>query len=112
MNVLRAANLTLRFVLELGALAIAGYWGATIATGTLARTVAAVLLPILIALFWAAFVSPKAWLPTGTLGRAALGLVVFLAAGFLLMDRQHSMLATVYIAFSVVSSLIVYALPQ
>ena len=112
MNILRAANLTVRFALELGALGIAGYWGATIATGTLARTAAAVLLPILIALFWAAFVSPKAWMPTGTLGRAALGLGVFLAAGFLLINRQHAMLATVYIAVAVVSSVIVYALPQ
>jgi uncharacterized protein DUF2568 len=112
MNTVRAVNLTLRFALELGALASAAYWGATISSGIFGRSAVAVLLPIIVALLWAAFVSPKAWMPTGPLGRAVLGLVVFLAAGFLLMNRQHATLATVYVTLAVVSSLIVYALPQ
>lgn len=112
MNLLREANLVLRFALELGALVTAGYWGATMSTGALARAAAAVFLPILIALFWAAFVSPKAWMPTGVRGRAILGLVVFLGAGFLLMNRQHVTLATAYTALAVVSSFVVGVLPQ
>jgi uncharacterized protein DUF2568 len=112
MDLLRTINLVLRFALEIGALVAAGYWGATISTGVLARAAAAVCLPMIIAFFWAAFVSPKAWIPTGPLGRAGLGLVVFLGAAALLIDRQHMTLAAVYGTLAVVSSLVVYALPQ
>jgi len=112
MDLLRTTNLVLRFALEVGALAAAGYWGATMSTGGLGRISAAVCLPILIGLFWAAFVSPKAWMPTGPSGRAGLGLAVFVGAAVLLLNRQHVTLATVYGTLAVISSLVVYALPQ
>jgi hypothetical protein len=112
MDLLRTTNLVLRFALEVGALAASGYWGATISSGVLGRTTAAVCLPIVIALFWAAFVAPKAWMPTGPLGRAGLGLIVFVGAAALLINRQHVALGTVYGTLAVISSLVVYALPQ
>ncbi len=112
MDSLRTVNLALRFALELGALAAAAYFGATISTSALGRAAAGVLLPLAIALFWAAFVSPKARFPTGSIGRAGLGLVVFLTAAGLLWNREHGTLATVYAVAAVVSSIVLYLLPQ
>jgi hypothetical protein len=112
MDLLRTTNLVLRFALEIGALVTAGYWGATISTGAMARTGAAIGLPTLVGFFWAAFVSPKAWMPTGPLGRAGLGLAVFAGAAALLINRQHVTLGTVYGTLAVVSSLVACALPQ
>jgi hypothetical protein len=112
MDSLRTANLALRFALELGALGAAAYWGATISAGALGRAAAGVLLPLAIALIWAAFVSPKARFPTGSIGRAGLGLVVFLIAAGLLWNREHRTLATVYGAAALVSSIVLYLLPQ
>lgn len=109
---IRAINLGVRFLLELGALAAAGYWGATIHAGAAARAGAAVALPLLVAAFWGTFVSPKAPLPTGRVGRAGLGLVVFLAAAALLNGRGFASLAAAFAAVAVVSSVLLYALPQ
>jgi hypothetical protein len=112
MDILRATNLALRFALELGALAAAGYWGATIPGGAFVRGASAVLLPTLVAVFWGVFVSPKAPIPTGRLGRAGLGFLVFLGAAALLWTRGHPTLAIVYGALATISSIVVYALPQ
>jgi hypothetical protein len=50
-------NLTLRFVLELAALAAMGYWGWQLTTGGL-RVLLAVAIPITAAILWAASAVP------------------------------------------------------
>ena len=60
MKALEGANLAVRFlVLELGALAIAAYWGYETGDGVL-RWVLAIGAPLLVAAAWGLFVSPKA----------------------------------------------------
>ena len=112
MAALRVINLGVRFLLELAALAIAAYWGATLQTSVERRWAVALVLPLAIAFVWGAFVSPKARFPTGRLGRAGLGLVVFLAAAAALFDRGHVVSAQAFASVALVSSLLVYALPQ
>ena len=112
MAALRVINLGVRFLLELAALAVAAYWGATLQASAERRWTAALILPLAIALFWGAFVSPKARFPTGRLGRAGLGLLIFLAAATALFDRGHVASAQAFAAVALVSSLLVYALPQ
>jgi hypothetical protein len=56
----KAANLALRFLLELAALAALGYWGATVDADTAARVALGVGLPLAAALFWGMFVAPRA----------------------------------------------------
>ena len=51
-------NLGLRFLLELTALASAGYWGFTYFEGPL-RIVSAAALPIIAAVLWATFAVPN-----------------------------------------------------
>jgi hypothetical protein len=53
------ANLALRFLLELSALAALGYGGARLRAGLAARVALAVSAPLAAALAWGAVVSPK-----------------------------------------------------
>ena len=112
MSTLRAINLAVRFLLELASLGSFGYWGATLQATTAVRSVAAIAIPLAVAVLWGIFISPKARIPTGRLGQAGLGLVVFLAAAAALQVRGHTTVALTFAALAVVSSLLLYALPQ
>jgi hypothetical protein len=112
MAALRVINLGVRFFLEIAALATFAYWGATLPASALIRIAAAVALPLTVAGFWGLFIAPKARIPTGRLGRAGLGLIVFLAAAAALFTRSHGALAQAFAAVAIISSLVVYALPQ
>jgi hypothetical protein len=59
-----AANLALRFVLELCALAGLGYWGFTTHSGTAAGIALGLGAPALAALAWGAFVAPRRMVET------------------------------------------------
>ena len=84
---MRAGNLALRFLLELAALVTLGYWGATATDGTAARVLLGVGLPLAAAVFWGAFVAPRARVVLPTAVRMALGLAVFACAAAALVDR-------------------------
>ena len=53
-------NLGIRFVLELCLLAAVGYWGIQLDSSWLIRVVAGIGLPLLVAVIWGTFTSPKA----------------------------------------------------
>jgi hypothetical protein len=83
----RAANLALKFLLELAALAGFAVWGASLAGGALSL-VAAVGLPVIVAVAWGMVAAPKArWrLPLRfrapfELGVFALAALAYRAAG-------------------------------
>ncbi|HUH07075.1 MAG TPA: YrdB family protein [Egibacteraceae bacterium] len=57
---MKSANLAVRLFLELAALAALGYWGWVTADGAVARLAQAVAAPVLFALAWGLFISPKA----------------------------------------------------
>ena len=112
MATLRLINLAVRFVLELASLAAFAYWGWTLRVSTPLRVAAAIALPLLVGIFWGLFVAPRARMPTGRLGQAALGLLVFLLAAAALYSRGHSSGAVVFALIALASSLLLYALPQ
>ena len=109
---LRVINLTVRFLLELAALAAFAYWAATINSPRGGRTVLAIVAPLALAIFWGLFVSPKARFSTGRIGQVGLGLLVFLAAAAALFVRGHSTLGVAFASTAVVSSAVLYVLPQ
>jgi hypothetical protein len=85
MEVIKAANLTLRFVLELCALAALAYWGYQTGTGPGQKIGLAIGAPLLMAVVWALVVSPKAVLALPApvpllLGVALLGLAALALA--------------------------------
>lgn len=112
MAALRIINLGVRFLLELAALAAFGYWGATVRAPGAIRALLAIGIPLVVALLWGLFISPKARYSTGRPGQVGLGLVVFLASSLLLRERGHVAMSDVFTMTAVISSLLLYALPQ
>jgi hypothetical protein len=108
-NALRGANLALRFlVLELGALAIAGYWGYTTGDGVV-RWVLAIGAPLLVAVAWGLFVSPKAKVDAPRPVRFAIELTILGVAAAALASTGHSALAIAFAALAVLSGALNYA---
>jgi len=109
-KVLEGANLAVRFlVLELGALAIAAYWGYTTGDGVL-RWVLAIGAPLLVAAAWGLFVSPKAKIDVPRPARFAVELTILGAAAAALAATGHSALAIGFAALAVLSGALNYRL--
>jgi hypothetical protein len=77
MNPVLAANLAVRFLLELGALAALARWGWCAAGGGVAGLLAAVGAALVTALVWGAYVSPKARFAVPPPARLGIELAVF-----------------------------------
>jgi len=60
MQTLRYANLALRFLLELATLVALGYWGVQVGDGPLLKVVLGLGTPLLAAVLWGVFGSPRA----------------------------------------------------
>ena len=101
MAVLRAANLALRFLLELFALVALGYWGFQTPTEMLAKFGLGIGVPLLAAVVWAVAISPRRTLPLSDTLAFALGMVVLLLAAAALAAAGRPQLA---VAFAVVSA--------
>jgi hypothetical protein len=110
MKVVEGVNLALRFlVLELGALAVAAYWGYRTGEGV-SRWVAAIGAPLLVAAAWGLFVSPKAKVDLAHPTRFAVELVILGAAAAALASTGHTALAIGFAALAPVSGVLNYRL--
>jgi hypothetical protein len=94
-------NLMLRFLLELSALAVAGYWGWATARGRW-RLLLAIGLPLLLALLWGVFAVPddpsrsgRAPVPVPGALRLLLELAVFAFAAWALYDVGRPVLGLI-----------------
>jgi hypothetical protein len=63
MIIAQSANLLVRFLLELCVLGALGHWGFQTQSGLLGKIVLGLGTPLLAAIVWGAFVSPKAAVP-------------------------------------------------
>jgi hypothetical protein len=95
MGLIRSANLVLRLVLELGALAATAYWGATAERRRGSRVFLAVAAPLAVAAVWMLFVAPGAAVQTTPWARFLVELAVFAAAGTALLRRGRIVAAAV-----------------
>jgi hypothetical protein len=100
---MKAANLALRFTLELAALVTLAYWGASATDGVVARVLLGVGLPLAVAVFWGMFVAPRARVVLPTAVRMGLGLAVFACAAAALVDRDHIALGIGFAGASVLN---------
>src|SRR5262245_6721768 len=99
---MRAANLGLRFLLELCALTAVGWWGWTV------HPVLGVALPIVVAAVWGAFVAPKARYPVSRPAWYAIQVVIFGGAA-LALGGVWSVAAGIMFALVVAANLAVLA---
>ena len=100
---INGVNMVVTFLLELAMLGAYGFAGYELSSNTVVRWVLAVAFPLVVAVLWGVFLSPKA--------RVALPYGVKLAARFLLMiggalilwSAHLTVLATIYTVALVIS---------
>jgi len=80
MEVVKSANLVLRLLLELCALASLTYWGATTKLHLAGRILLAIAVPLVAAVVWGLIVAPSAPMHVGSVMRFGVELLVFAAA--------------------------------
>jgi hypothetical protein len=99
---LENANLVLRFLLELGALAAVALWGWKTGDGVL-RVVLPVVAVSAVVTVWALFVSPKRKIELPPVARLLVELGVWLSAGAALWASGYGTLALAFVLVAVVS---------
>jgi hypothetical protein len=109
-NGLRAANLGLRFLLELAALAALAAWGFHTGDSLAADIVLGIGAPLAAALVWGAFIAPRARFPVPLAVRVVLELLVFSGAVVALWAAGWHPLAVGLAAAVAVSELLLYGL--
>jgi hypothetical protein len=91
----RAANLLLKFLLELAAAAAFAYWGASAASGAFA-VVLAVAAPTAMVVLWGAFAAPNSARRLPAAARVPFELTVFALAALALLGAGSSALALTF----------------
>ena len=105
---MRAANLGLRFILELAAIAATAYWGFTTASGT-TSVLLGLAAPALVIVVWGLFVSPKRTFDLPQPLRFGIELAVFAGAAVALAAAGRTALAIVLAVLALVSGALNYA---
>jgi uncharacterized protein DUF2568 len=98
--------LAVRFGLELAALFALGYWGITTGDGAVSKTILGLGAPLVAAVLWALFVSPKARFQSPLL-KVAFELVVFGAAALALVEADRVSLAIVFAVVALIDGVLV-----
>jgi hypothetical protein len=109
MHAIKAANLGLRFLLELCALAALAYWGTQAGRGLLLRLVLGIGAPLVAAVVWGTFVAPKATVPVSAPVRILIEVVIFGLAALGLAAAGRSYLAWALVVVFVINDLLLYA---
>ena len=109
---LLVASLALQFLLELAALAALGYWGSTSGDGTFAHVALAIAAPVLAAVVWGMFGSPKAPFHLRGARRLVLEVVFFGSATAALFASRQPVLGAVFAVTVVVNVALLHALGE
>jgi|KBSMisStaDraftv2_1062788.scaffolds.fasta_scaffold651420_2 hypothetical protein len=106
---LKNLNLALRFVLELAALGALAYWGVRKGSVLSLKFTLGAGLPVLAAVFWGSFVSPKARFGGSRAMRLSLGLMVFLLASAAWVSLGKVLIGVMYSAITILNTVLTYA---
>jgi hypothetical protein len=99
---LKEMNSVLRFLLEVLALIILGYWGFHF-NGVLKKVFLGIGTPVLAAVIWGTFGSPKAPYKLEGIGRLALEILIFGSAALALYFTGKPTLAYIYGIISLIN---------
>lgn len=103
MEILKGANLAIRFVLELCVLALVGYWGYRLGSSQITRIGLAVLTTVAISAIWALFGAPKATFPLSGPAHLLVEVVVFGSGVAALLATGHPRAAAVLAAAVIIN---------
>ena len=112
LSIILHANLLVRFLLELCALASLGYWGFQTGTGPLAKFGLGIGAPLIAALIWGTFVSPRAAIPVHGIWHLLLEIAVFGAAAAALYAAGHPSLSMAFILIAVTNRVLMFIWQQ
>jgi hypothetical protein len=112
MALIKGSNLLLRFLLELCALGAVGYWGFKTGGGFAAKLGLGIGAPLVVAVVWAVFVSPRAPVRLALPLSLLLQVAVFGIAAAALVATGHRTLAWVFVALVVVNAVLMYVWGQ
>ena len=104
MTVFRWSNLFLAFVLELGALAALSFTGAHVGGGGGGATALAIALPLVAAVLWGTFASPRS-VKHIPLAKVAVKVAVFGLATIGLFANGHAALAVTFAILIVINTI-------
>lgn len=96
MEMLKFGNLALAFFLELCALIALGLWGFQVGHTPLTKVLLGLGIPLLTAVFWGVFLSPRASVPVAASLRLMLKLLVFGLAVIALLFVGRATLAWIF----------------
>ncbi len=112
MEVIKGANLLLRFLLELCALGALGYWGFKTGSTTITKIALGVGAPLVAAVVWGVFVSPRAPVELSGLVVLLLQVLVFGSAAAVLVATGHRTLAMVFGVIVVTNAVLMHVWGQ
>jgi hypothetical protein len=112
MDLVKGANLGLRFFLEMAALAALGYWGFQVGAGPLARVALGVGAPLIAAVVWGLFVAPKATMNAPEAVRLLVQAAVFGGAALALARADHATMGAVLALVAVANAALMLAWNQ
>jgi hypothetical protein len=110
MIVIESLNLLIRFLLELCMLGAVGYWGFTTGDGAATKALLGVGGPLLMAVVWGSFISPKATVELPAAAWIGLQAVLFGAAAAALAHFTSPALAVSFLAVVAVNGALMGAL--
>ena len=108
MSALKGANLALRFLLELCALAAVAYWGSRVSSDSAVNVVAAIAAPLALAALWGTFLAPKASRRPEPTARWLLELVVLGVAVAALATESQIALTVILAATALTNAVLLH----
>jgi uncharacterized protein DUF2568 len=112
MEIIKFANLALRFLLELCALAALGYWAFQAGDTLLVKIALAAGAPLIAAIVWGAFIAPRASVPVPTWLWLVLQVAVFGCAATGLVAAGQRTLAVVFVLAVLINCALLYVCGQ
>ncbi len=112
MIVLRSINLGLRFILEMIALISLGYWGVKTNDGLISKLFFGIGLPLITAIIWGIFGSPKAVYPISKTFHWTLLFAIYIISAVALYKSGMKYMGVIYLMTAIVNSFLVYIWKQ
>src|ERR1700730_4374588 len=112
LDAIKAANVGLRFLLELGVVGAVGYWGYRVGKTRLVKIGLAIGLPVVAAAVWITFGAPGAALQLQDPAHLVLEMVLFGAASLALARATRLWVGLAFAAIFVMSRALMYVWGQ